>query len=274
MNTWLSEVYTRHVKHKHSIVIVFVPSLTLEGSDALAVSSNTWKQLIPQISDFNTTVLVFQHGARLEDPFHWEEYLNKSATLLELLFDYHASSEVCKTQASHSVFRFRKLLDVISGVLFVGTPHLNRSDEDAWQRLATVFRVHLKNVTKKTIPKEYLSRLSLSAQRFEGLGLNIPILSGFETQETKLRGGLLASRKAAILVDRNFARTHVEKEDLVGIDIATSSVFDPARATSVFRSHVADYIRLVMETAPDRIANSLREREHPRYSAGIAEPVR
>ncbi|MCJ1405467.1 hypothetical protein MMC11_008695, partial [Xylographa trunciseda] len=204
----------------------------------------------------------FQHGTRLEDPFHWEEYLNKSATLLELLFDYHASSEeparpfifLCEglgglivKQASSrlrdQVFRSQKLLNVISGVVFVGTPHLKQSDENAWQRLATVLRVHLKNVTKKTIPKEDLSRLSLSAQRFEGLGLNIPILSGFETQETKLRGGLLTSRKAAILVDRKFARTHVEKEDLVGIDIATSSVFDPARATSVFRSHVADYIR-------------------------------
>ena len=107
------------------------------------------------------------------------------------------------------VFRFRKLLDVISGVVFVGTPHLNQSDEDAWQRLATVFRVHLKNVTKKTIPKEDLSRLSLSAQRFEGLGLNIPILSGFETQETKLRGGRLVSRKAAIVRLTHNPRFHI-----------------------------------------------------------------
>jgi hypothetical protein len=96
------------------------------------------------------------------------------------------------------LFRFRKLLDVISGVVFVGTPHLNRSDDDTWQRLATIFRVHLKNVTKKTLPKEDLSRLSLSAQRFEGLALSIPILSGFETQETRLRGGIW-TKKAAIV---------------------------------------------------------------------------
>ena len=74
-------------------------------------------------------------------------------------------------------------------------------------------------------------------------------------------------------MDRNFARTHVEKEDLVAIDIATSSVFDPASATSNFRLHVADYIRLVMKTAPDRIADSLREREHPRFSAEVVEPI-
>ena len=76
---------------------------------------------------------------------------------------------------------------------------MHDSDDDTWQRLATLFRVHLNNVTKKTIPKEDLSRLSLSAQRYEGLGLDIPILSGCETQETRLRGGLWAARKAAIV---------------------------------------------------------------------------
>ena len=97
--------------------------------------------------------------------------------------------------------RFRSLLrDVISGLVFLATPHIVESDDGASRLMSTILRSDLKPKSKRMFSKSDLSGLAYCGLQFEELKLDIPILSCYETVETKFQASLWHSRKGVVSI--------------------------------------------------------------------------
>ena len=101
-------------------------------------------------------------------------------------------------KATQQFSRFRDIIELISGVVFLATPHFTKSDEESAKALSTVLRTDLSLTSKQPFTKLNLSSLVNTSLHFEELRMQIPVLSGFETVETKLRSSFWVSRKAIV----------------------------------------------------------------------------
>jgi hypothetical protein len=101
-------------------------------------------------------------------------------------------------KATQQLTRFRDLIEVISGIIFLGTPHITVSDEASSKAFSLILRTDLTSNNKRAISRKDLSGLAYTALLFEELKLEIPILSCFEIRETKLRVPFWFNRKAVV----------------------------------------------------------------------------
>jgi hypothetical protein len=88
----------------------------------------------------------------------------------------------------------QKLINLLSGVVFLGTPHPTYKNEKRWPYLGLILR------SKSKFPKVVLAQAELEAaivanvsQKFEEIGLEIPIISVYEQRKTKIGEGLFRS---------------------------------------------------------------------------------
>jgi hypothetical protein len=101
-------------------------------------------------------------------------------------------------RATQQFNRFRIFLEVISGIIFLGTPHLTDSNEASSKALSLILRSDLMSNPKRAFSREDLSAIAHTTLKFLELKLEIPILSCFETRGTKLRAPLWFSRKEVV----------------------------------------------------------------------------
>jgi len=101
-------------------------------------------------------------------------------------------------RATQQFNRFRDLIEIISGIVFLGTPHFTQCNDTSSKALSLILRADLMSNSKKAFSRTDLSSLAFTALRFEELKLRIPILSCHETIETKLRAPLWFTRKALV----------------------------------------------------------------------------
>jgi hypothetical protein len=169
--------------------------------------------------------------------------------------------------------RFRSLLrDIISGIVFLATPHIVESDETASRALATILRSDLKPKSKRMFSKSDLSGLAFCGLQFEELKLGIPILSCYETFETRFQSPLWHSRKGVVslswnsrlktkltplkqLVDSQLAKISISSEKLIRIDTDLSGIFN--QLNGVIHLQIKEFLQQILTEAPDRIRTSL-----------------
>jgi hypothetical protein len=99
-------------------------------------------------------------------------------------------------KATQQFNRFRDMIELISGIVFLATPHITDSSEAASKALGLVLRSDLSPNPKLAFSKKDLSYLAYSSLCFEELKVQIPVLSCYETRETKLKAPLWLSRRA------------------------------------------------------------------------------
>lgn len=123
--------------------------------------------------------------------------------------------------------------------IFLGTPHLSSYIDRRWERWALIPKSNRKDISKNSLGRDDVANLIAACQIFDDIGLQVPILSIYETQETKGREDLLCSlngknRKILIypttslslisdqstlkLVDDDLARTEVKYEQMFDVD--------------------------------------------------------
>ena len=86
--------------------------------------------------------------------------------------------------------RWQRHLNAISGMIFLGTPHIKINNETTKQRLYNILRVSGKPSLKKDVSDQAVNALDLSAAQFaRTVNLthsDVKVISGFETHATKL----------------------------------------------------------------------------------------
>lgn len=99
--------------------------------------------------------------------------------------------------ANSQLHRYEYLVNSVAGIVFISTPHACRAKEETFKAYANI----LKALTKKppkTLP-ENIDReagiLQDLAHRFESFLFNSPILSVYETKETKYGFGPFKSKQ-------------------------------------------------------------------------------
>lgn len=94
--------------------------------------------------------------------------------------------------------KFHSLMATISGIVFLGTPHFTKKNEEGMQQLLLTMRSDLMSGNKRPLEQEDLSSIVEICLRFAEMRLTIPILSCYETQQTKLKAPFWRPRRVVV----------------------------------------------------------------------------
>lgn len=93
-------------------------------------------------------------------------------------------------QTSH----FRELVASIAGLMLFGTPHSRTDLPHVWQNSAMILRYNSRIRTKDIITSDIASVLADACRCFETAFDQIPVLSVYETQDTRVVGRVTSNR--------------------------------------------------------------------------------
>jgi PAS domain-containing protein len=218
MPSSLKTLFNSRLDGSPSLLIVYVKNATPDKEGSYGCDVSEFFLGAPEFSRIDCEVVLFQYPIVVDDNFLWQDLLDSSYELLERL---HSSCDDSRGRARPLIFigeslgglvikqtlrkareqmhRYRNLLDQISGVVFLTTPHLGKDEEDTGVKLAAILRQYSKAAAQRAAEKEFLQPYRICAFHFEELGLKVPILSTFETEESRSRKGRLISRKSALV---------------------------------------------------------------------------
>lgn len=74
--------------------------------------------------------------------------------------------------------------DATAGIIFLGCPS---TESEAWIHLRLLMKANTKEISRDNMSDVEMEAIISACRSFAGLQLNIPILSVFETRETKFR---------------------------------------------------------------------------------------
>lgn len=96
----------------------------------------------------------------------------------------------------------RILERVTSGIVFLGTPHLARSDEAIWRTLLSALKSETSNSFKYVSATEDISVLANISKQFEEIYKisELPILTVYETLGTKVQGRRFHRAKPTVVL--------------------------------------------------------------------------
>jgi hypothetical protein len=93
----------------------------------------------------------------------------------------------------------QRLMDIISGIVFLGCPHVTYDNKDLWPCLSSL----LKYVSR--LPRIVLAQAELEVsvladvcQGFEQSDINVPIISAYETMKTRLPARVWQPQKSLV----------------------------------------------------------------------------
>lgn len=94
---------------------------------------------------------------------------------------------------------YQPIHNALSGIVFLGTPHLCTTDDARWDHWRLILQLYRRDIPKTALRDEDKLDLSSVCERFSSLNLPIPILSVYESTETKIPAsgplGLLRNRQ-------------------------------------------------------------------------------
>ncbi|EGX95344.1 NB-ARC and TPR domain protein [Cordyceps militaris CM01] len=89
------------------------------------------------------------------------------------------------------VFRHLDVVEVISGIVFLGTPHLPSTIAASPNLVESILKLHQRGTLRKdAVTADDNSLLARCCYDFELLGIQVPIVSAYETVESRVRFGM------------------------------------------------------------------------------------
>lgn len=145
---------------------------------------------------------------------------------------------------------FKDVLDLVSGIVFIGAPHTKSSATDSWKNLSLMPRLRLPRVAKQSINAGDAVRLSLLCTRFEELTFDRPILSVYETLKTSIKGRLRTKR--TVIVGKELGVIGAKAETAIAIDSDYLSLCNISVNSNAFRE-IALHVKQSIASAQWRI---------------------
>ena len=94
---------------------------------------------------------------------------------------------------------FQRFLNVHSGIVFLGTPHPTYAHRLHWPKLNLILRSTTKLLKKTLVQAELEDAIVANVSlKFEEAGIEVPVLSGFETKPTRIPDGIFTSHKSVV----------------------------------------------------------------------------
>ncbi|KAH6624106.1 hypothetical protein B0J18DRAFT_427284 [Chaetomium sp. MPI-SDFR-AT-0129] len=273
-----------------NVCLILIPGVGTLQSDAWPICSATpWAEFLGELEQ-GVTLFGYEHSIPYDDQFTWQHVLEEGPSLLKalqafvaelgapqpLLFICHGLGGAILKQAicvaNMHYDRYSHLLVSISGVVFLGTPHLlegvgNRAFGD---RLVGIMKLEdaAGSLSNKCLArlKESSSMLADLAGRFNRTNLRVDILSVFEQKVTKIRQPAALRRsktKNIIIVDESLCAIATRTEQCLGVDLdhlQLPSMSEPdGKPIGQFRT----WLSSVIKSAPNNLESHLSRVHRP-----------
>ena len=107
------------------------------------------------------------------------------------------------------------LLNVYSGLVFLGTPHPTFSHRKEWSLLSPNLKFSL-NVSKALLAQAEVENAvaANTSKKFQEIGIDLPVLSAYEGKKTKVRGGWINLRRTLVSLVDSIWTTHLTMHSL------------------------------------------------------------
>ena len=102
--------------------------------------------------------------------------------------------------ANEQLYRHESLINSVSGIIFLSTPHLASNQKETIERMSMILRLTGKRFGKAAArtPDENGALLSNLSKRFEGIYFRTPILSVYEVKETRISENPFTSKSIVV----------------------------------------------------------------------------
>lgn len=163
----------------------------------------SWYRLLVASTDNDTRVFIFKYDVEdVQDGRVWHGLLDLSRLLLDslrqvrpfdvqrrpLFFICHGLGGLLLKQALYlAQQRYPMIINALSGVIFLGSPHLTTTDDERWENWQLLLKLYRKDVSKSVLRIEDIQILASVCGKFNALNLRIPVLSVYEQRKTKIR---------------------------------------------------------------------------------------
>ncbi|KAG8629024.1 hypothetical protein KVT40_002889 [Elsinoe batatas] len=127
----------------------------------------------------------------------------------------------------------RPVLEAESGIVFLGTPHIEYEEKDSWEQLAIPLQ-SIPNISKQIVSRA-VAEAAIAAglsSRFTQAGIEVPILSIYERSKNGFARRLSMRKKRPITAE--LAQTLLTNETLVGVDMEHTEVTSLGRDTEAY----------------------------------------
>ena len=172
----------------------------------------------------------------------------RQATNNPILFICHSLGGFVLKQALVSAHRSWKdydaLLGALRGLLLVGCLHLQTDQKGEWQRAVGILLSETRDVSARLSTEAELQTLFEVSRQFENAARNIPLLSIYETAQTKLNSAISINStrpRRLTLIDKHAAKTGLQLEQLVAVEASHGEICLLRDAST--RKKVLDFMR-------------------------------
>ncbi|GAP89361.1 putative tetratricopeptide repeat domain-containing protein [Rosellinia necatrix] len=225
--------------------IIAVPGYCTYPVQQWAVNQELEQAALPIHSVSHLHMYTYNPPFGLPDDFSWDSFLKTGSDLAEdlaqlatefphrpIVLIAHSLGGLLLKKAlllAHQNLqdpRFKLVLDCLSGILFLGTPHSGVTDESTLLRHNQVLfgcaKIALQKQSSK-LPRHDVFQLANLAATFEQI-TNIPVLSVYELADRSSSVHKLFGKKTKVLVDEALATISSDTERLLGVHLAHSEL--------------------------------------------------
>jgi hypothetical protein len=130
---------------------------------------------------------------------HWRPVAQTGATLSPRVYRRLIETQALSI-ANQQLYRFRYLFACIAGIILMGTPHSSHDGNEGLNSAMLILRAYVKFASRSAKShladeQEVLKELAL---RFGDINLRVPILSVYETKDTKFREKAFRTRRMIV----------------------------------------------------------------------------
>ncbi|KAJ4177823.1 hypothetical protein NW767_015010 [Fusarium falciforme] len=156
-------------------------------------------------------------------------------------------------------FHLHAVADVISGFIFLGSPHFIGNVDDVKKSLDLLFKCRNGETERRFSSHDDISALIEICKTFERPGIQRPVVSAYESRETHLSSGLFArfrsKTRGHLIVPESLSTLRVLSETLVDSKANHTDICNIPIDGELYHS-CENLITDVLQSAPHRIAEN------------------
>ncbi|KAI0858271.1 hypothetical protein F4860DRAFT_486771 [Xylaria cubensis] len=276
--------------------ILLLPGVATQGIDAWPFSSQQWLSRVLPKNTKRVHVLTFDYTISVNDnDFSFQDVLLQGDALLASLFASrpfpaaetrpmfcvcHGVGGLILKQAlciaNEQRYRFGSILNSVAGIVFLGTPHKARTDEETLARFLGLMTGTASprkpiRVAESRIKQERTMIYQL-ASRFEAINIRAPILSVFDTKTTKVSEGILRA-KHMVLTDKPLCAIDSPVETFLPLPLDHSTLYRIDLADQDSRKQLETFIFDALNAAEVFISAKLEAMEFKYATTSTYSPV-